>query len=179
MLGRAFTNLPAAPPARRRLSLAAGTQFAKANVVYLKYCTSDGYIGDAAASAATGNMAFRGRQVVAATIAALRTNHGFGASTTTVVRGNASVRVSQPPPVMIYSGCSAGGMSTLLTSVAGRYPMGLRRRAVRAAPTLACAVVPFPVLRPGSCADRCVLGGQCWVLGDVCPNQHPIPQAAA
>ena len=51
---------------------ATGTQFASANVVYLKYCTSDGYIGDVAASAATSNMHFRGRWVVSATIAALQ-----------------------------------------------------------------------------------------------------------
>lgn len=76
-----------------------GTQFAKANVVYLKYCTSDGYIGDTPASAATGGLAFRGRQVVAATISALKEKHGLGASAA--------------PAVVIYSGCSAGGRGVM------------------------------------------------------------------
>ena len=78
---------------------ATGTQFASANVVYLRYCTSDGYIGDVAASAATSNMHFRGRWVVSATIAALQQKHGLGSSA--------------KPAVVIYSGCSAGGRGVM------------------------------------------------------------------
>ena len=70
--------------------------YAGANSVYLRYCTSDGYIGDRAASAATGGLAFRGRRVVEATIAALATRHGLGQGS-----------------IVVYSGCSAGGRGVM------------------------------------------------------------------
>ena len=85
---------------------ATGTRFAGANVAYLRYCTSDGYIGNSGASRATGGLSFRGRRVVEATIAALAGRHGLGR------KSNAS-SASAAPATLLYSGCSAGGRGVM------------------------------------------------------------------
>jgi len=78
-------------------STAIGTGLHGANVVFIKYCSSDGYVGDTPASPATGNMHFRGRQVVEATFADLHTSQGMGGIASTV----------------LYVGCSAGGRGVM------------------------------------------------------------------
>ncbi len=45
---------------------------------YIRYCTSDGHMGDRAASALTYGWHFRGRRVIAATMAALKDRAGLG-----------------------------------------------------------------------------------------------------
>ena len=49
-----------------------------ANLVYLRYCTSDAYIGDAASDSNAFGFAFRGRAVVDAVFATLREDMGLG-----------------------------------------------------------------------------------------------------
>ena len=71
---------------------------AGAHVLYLRYCTSDGYVGDAPPSASSGGLAFRGRRVVAAAIDALGARHGLANATDATV---------------VYSGCSAGARGVL------------------------------------------------------------------
>jgi hypothetical protein len=82
-----------------------GTSYAGANSVYLRYCTSDGYIGDRAASLATGGLAFRGRRVVEATIAALGERHGLGRTPRNTTNSSTTT--------VLYSGCSAGGRGVM------------------------------------------------------------------
>jgi len=71
-----------------------GTRFAGAHAVYLRYCTSDGYIGDTDA----GGLRFRGRRAVSALFDALHTRHGLGA---------------ELAPRVLYSGCSAGARGVM------------------------------------------------------------------
>ena len=54
-----------------------------ANLAYLAYCTSDAYIGDAAASSNDFGFAFRGRAVVDAAFGTLRSKFGLGAAANT------------------------------------------------------------------------------------------------
>jgi len=79
---------------------AADTDFSGANKIYQQYCTSDGYVGNATASDATGGLHFRGRAVVEALLQTL-VSKGMGHS------GNAT---------LIYSGCSAGGRGVMHNS---------------------------------------------------------------
>jgi len=70
---------------------ATGTDFEDANMVYLAYCTSDGYIGNTK----HGNVSYAGRVVVEALFEELH-ERGMG-------------KRSQ----LIYSGCSAGGRGVM------------------------------------------------------------------
>ena len=72
---------------------ATGTDFEFANKAYLKYCTSDGYVGNATAYESE----FRGHEVVLAMVDRL-VQKGLGAS------GDST---------LIYSGCSAGGRGVM------------------------------------------------------------------
>ncbi len=83
--------------------------FASAQKVYLKYCSSDSWLGDAPASATTFNYAFRGARIVAATIASLQANHGLGSSA---------------GQQLLLGGCSAGarGAISSLDAVAALIP---------------------------------------------------------
>ena len=91
-------NWPAAyTPEPGSILAATGTDFASANVAYQRYCTSDGYIGNATASAATNGMAFRGHAVVLAALDLLAAK-GMGRT------GNST---------LVFSGCSAGGRGVL------------------------------------------------------------------
>ena len=73
--------------------------FANANKVFIKYCSSDSWFGDAPASDASFGFAFRGARIVAATLKALVAAHGLGSS-------GADERV-------LLGGCSAGGRGVL------------------------------------------------------------------
>ena len=77
--------------------------------MYLKYCSSDSWLGDAPASTATFGYAFRGALIVAATIASLQAIHGLGAT---------------PGQQLIVGGCSAGGRGAMgsLDAVAEMLP---------------------------------------------------------
>jgi hypothetical protein len=91
---------------------AVGSRFENANVIQLPYCTSDGYVGDTDTSDACIKSAdgkctdktfqFRGRRVVTALINSLAHNFGLAA------HGSQG-----EPPVLIYSGCSAGGRGAM------------------------------------------------------------------
>jgi hypothetical protein len=83
--------------------------WANANKVYLSYCSSDAWIGDVGASAATYNYAFRGQRIIAATVAALVANHGLD--------GSANV---------LFGGCSAGARGAMfnLDYVSDMLPAG-------------------------------------------------------
>ena len=83
-----------------------GTDYANANKVYQRYCTSDGYIGNATASAATSGLHFQGHAVVNALLQTL-VGKGMGRSR------NAT---------LILSGCSAGGRGVMHnTNFAGAF----------------------------------------------------------
>ena len=74
-----------------------------ANKVFIMYCTSDGHMGDAGASATTHGWHFRGAAVLRATISELVQKHGLGAS-----GGGA------PPQRIIYGGGSAGSRGAMV-----------------------------------------------------------------
>lgn len=88
--------------------------FASANMVFVKYCSSDSWFGDAPASPATYGYAFRGARIVSAVIGALTQYNGLGAS------GQAER--------LLFSGCSAGGRGALvnLDTVAALAPPNVR-----------------------------------------------------
>jgi hypothetical protein len=63
-----------------------------------RYCSSDFWSGDVAASDATFGYAFRGARIVAATITDLLENKGMGA---------------QPDAQLLFGGCSAGAIGAM------------------------------------------------------------------
>lgn len=71
-----------------------------AHKLYVKYCTSDGHMGDRAASPATYGLHFRGRRVIAAAVAAMKAK-GLG-------QGTARHRV-------FFGGASAGGRGAMVS----------------------------------------------------------------
>ena len=92
----------------------ANNPFASANMVFIKYCSSDSWFGDAPASASTWGFAFRGSRIVTAVIAALEQYNGLGASGGT--------------ERLLFAGCSAGGRGVLtnLDAVAAAVPSNVR-----------------------------------------------------
>ena len=74
--------------------------WAAANMVFIKYCSSDSWFGDAAASSDTFGFAFRGSRIVSATITAMQKYNGLGAS--------------GGPERLLFGGCSAGGRGVLV-----------------------------------------------------------------
>ena len=76
----------------------APSHWATANRVYIKYCTSDLWSGDAPASKESYDFAFRGSRVVPAVIASLVRSGALG--------GVAGQR-------MLFGGCSAGAIGAL------------------------------------------------------------------
>jgi hypothetical protein len=75
--------------------------WAGANKAYVGYCSSDAWVGDVAASAATFGLAFRGQRIVSATLQFLITNHGLG---------------STPGQRLLFAGCSAGSRGAMFTA---------------------------------------------------------------
>jgi hypothetical protein len=76
-----------------------------ANLVYLRYCSSDGWMGDAASEARPGFTpsvwAFRGAAIVSATVAALVRDHALGAL---------------PATQVLYGGASAGARGAMVNA---------------------------------------------------------------
>jgi|APGre2960657444_1045066.scaffolds.fasta_scaffold01090_5 hypothetical protein len=92
----------------------ANSGFATANRIYVKYCSSDLWSGDVAASDSTpGGFAFRGARIVNAVIASLVADKGMGAT---------------PGQRLLFGGCSAGAIGAMsnLDSVAAKVPAGLQ-----------------------------------------------------
>ena len=73
--------------------------FANFNMIFIKYCSSDSWFGNAGASSDTFGFSFRGARIVAATLQALVQTHGLGAS-------GSEER-------LLFGGCSAGGRGVL------------------------------------------------------------------
>ena len=72
-----------------------------ANLVYLAYCTSDAWIGDAARPFSSLDFRFRGREYIDATLATLAADFGFGATAGTQ---------------LLWTGCSAGARGALFNT---------------------------------------------------------------
>ena len=83
-------------------------------MAFIKYCSSDSWFGDAAASPSTFNYAFRGSRIVSTAVAALVTNNGLGSS-----------GVAER---LLFAGCSAGGRGVLtnLDIVAAAVPANVQ-----------------------------------------------------
>ena len=75
--------------------------WSSANRIFVKYCTSDFWSGDAAATNLTWNFAFRGSRVVSAVITDLLENKGMGST--------AGQR-------LLFGGCSAGAIGAMNNS---------------------------------------------------------------
>lgn len=88
--------------------------WANANMVFVKYCSSDSWFGDAAAGPSTFGYAFRGSRIVSTVVAALVANNGLGSS-------GAAER-------LLFAGCSAGGRGALtnLDIVAAAVPVNVQ-----------------------------------------------------
>uniref|UniRef100_A0A7S4H9U1 Pectin acetylesterase n=1 Tax=Guillardia theta TaxID=55529 RepID=A0A7S4H9U1_GUITH len=69
---------------------------ATANKVYVPYCSSDAYVGDAQASDATYGWHFRGQELIRATLKEISRAHGLSKGHT-----------------LIFGGCSAGGRGAM------------------------------------------------------------------
>lgn len=84
-------------------------QFADANLVYVPYCTSDGYIGNIGQDDMPPGLGwkygFRGQQVVRAVFSELATTHGMGAAD-----------APGGPAQVMYGGCSAGARGALFNA---------------------------------------------------------------
>lgn len=89
-------SLTTAPPGIFSDDATLNPAFHNANLVFLKYCTGDGWLGDAGAGAETFNYNFRGRAIINATVTALVSNHGMGSGAR-----------------FLFGGCSAGGLGAL------------------------------------------------------------------
>ena len=92
----------------------ANSGFGSANRIYVKYCSSDLWSGDVAASSSTpGGFAFRGARIVRAVIDSLVADKGMGAT---------------PGQRLLFGGCSAGAIGAMsnLDSVAAQVPAGLQ-----------------------------------------------------
>jgi len=134
--------------------------FAKANKVYLKYCSSDGYIGDAGASTATHGFHFRGAQIVKGMLAELSETYGMAASDT-----------------LYLAGCSAGGRGAMfnLDYAPSMVPAGVTVIGILDAPMwveqqpLEPSAVPFPE----QTAKILQLSNGYSRLGEVCRAKHP------
>ena len=95
-------------------TVAGSSDFATANRVYVKYCTSDLWSGDTGpASDATFGYVFRGARVAAAVITALIEDKGMG---------------QQPGTRLLFGGCSAGAIGAMnnLDAVAAMVPPTVR-----------------------------------------------------
>ena len=81
--------------------------FGSVNRIYVKYCSSDLWSGDVAASDATWGFNFRGARIAAAVITSLATSYGMGAT---------------PGQRLLFGGCSAGaiGAMNVLDAVAAQ-----------------------------------------------------------
>lgn len=88
---------------------------AGANKAFLGYCSSDAWQGDAAPSAATGNLAFRGQRIVRATLAALVAQHGLGSS---------YLRGGKPDRVLLAGGAAGGRGGMLLVDALSEWLTG-------------------------------------------------------
>ena len=66
------------------------TPFYGAHKAMLGYCSSDGYMGDAAASAATWGWHFRGQKLVFGFVRRLIQAHGLSSSSTVVFSGGSA-----------------------------------------------------------------------------------------
>jgi len=71
--------------------------FGNSNRVYVKYCSSDLWMGDVAASDATFGFAFRGQRIANAVVAALVQKHGMSSGAR-----------------LLFGGCSAGAIGAML-----------------------------------------------------------------
>ena len=87
--------------------------WAQANRVYGKYCSSDLWSGDVAASSATWDFTFRGARIARAIITSLVNDYGMG---------------STPGQRLLFGGCSAGAIGAMnnLDAVAAMAPPGLQ-----------------------------------------------------
>lgn len=77
------------------------TPFAHVNKVYIGYCSSDAYVGNAGPSAETFGYYFRGQKIVEATLQAMVQTHGMG------TRGMTER--------LLFGGCSAGARGASFT----------------------------------------------------------------
>jgi len=66
------------------------------NKIYIAYCSSDAWAGNAVASDATYGWSFLGQRIISSTLMDLQIRHGMPAS-----------------PDVIFGGCSAGGRGAL------------------------------------------------------------------
>jgi hypothetical protein len=76
--------------------------FAGANRVYLAYCSSDAWAGDAGPDSNTFGFQFRGQRIIAATLRTLMLQHGLGSPTANATGSR-----------LLFSGCSAGSRGAM------------------------------------------------------------------
>lgn len=131
-------------------NVASESPFYNANLIWVKYCSSDLWNGDANKSSATFGFYFKGSQIIQATIQDLIKTHGMGAQPG-AAQPAAPVHSRLPPckartPLsrfagqltdvacsvtsgqrLVFGGCSAGGIGAMnaLDSVAAMVPPGL------------------------------------------------------
>jgi hypothetical protein len=86
---------------------AAHNPFASANVAYLPYCSSDAWVGDAAASNATFGYHFMGARIFAAGVHAV-VGEGLGAAAA------AAAAAATAPPTLVVAGCSTGSRGAMM-----------------------------------------------------------------
>ena len=86
-----------------------------ANLVWVKYCSSDSWFGDAGPSNATFGFSFRGSRIITAAVTALMQHNGMG---------------SEDGANFMLAGCSAGGRGVMaaVDTVAAMLPSTIKYR---------------------------------------------------
>lgn len=106
-------SLTATPRSPHLSSTTTQNPFYNANLIWIKYCSSDSWFGDAGASPSTFGYNFRGSRIVSATVTALMQYNGMG---------------SEPNTKFLLAGCSAGGRGVMgnIDTVAAMLPNNIQ-----------------------------------------------------
>jgi hypothetical protein len=110
---RAYTGIFSQDPTKSPL--------ATASKVFVPYCSSDGWVGDAGADSSTAKMHFRGQAIIKAVLSDLTRSHSFGLA-------GSPGDVTQ----LFLSGCSAGARGALfnLDYIPNLVPPGVEVRGI-------------------------------------------------
>ena len=147
--------------------------FGDATIVYVPYCTSDGWAGDASPSEATFGLSFRGARVVAAVVNALVQTEGMGSSSSA-----GSTR-------LLLAGCSAGSRGAMfnldyipgILEAAGVKNVEVRLSPAGCAPARGCRPeAPPPGEKRGGWAavvGPAIIFASVWVITKVTPLRAP------
>ena len=136
--------------------------WAGANLFYLSYCSSDAWVGNASPASNAFGWYFRGQAIIAAALAQMASDHGFGSS---------------PGHRLLFGGCSAGARGAMfnLDYVQSMVPAGVEVQGLLDSPMwvdmppLHAGIMPLQNETQGVFALVNATGR----LGDACVKAYP------